>query len=102
MTTLRLKNGSDEFGPAVQIVMIHLRRLLDSGMGVVLYELACLCRDPNHKPWGQTGQELETLKLVERHEDRYTVNGSIRNVVLSAVEGDGLDMSLVDPVVKKL
>lgn len=95
---VKLKNGSEEFGPLVQVTMFRLRSLLDKGMGVVFYELVCLCRDRDHDPWGQTGQELQALKLVEHDGDRYRVHESIKNVVLSAAEGEGLDMSIVDPV----
>lgn len=93
-----LKNGSKEFRPAVAIVMLILNKLMEEGKGLVVYELAEICKDPDHKPWGTAiGNDLKGLKLAEEHEGLWHVCGTIRNIVLSAVEGEGLDMTVGNP-----
>lgn len=97
-TTVKLKNGTEEHGPLVSITMISLRGLMEAGMGVGLYELAELCKDNNHKLFGSTGDTLAKLNLVGLGGGKFTVHDSIRNIVLSAIEGEGLDMQLVNPI----
>jgi len=53
------------------------------------------CRDETHKLFGNTGEVLKKLGLVQ---DDDGVHTSIRNVVLSAVEGEGLGLILDSPV----
>lgn len=96
--TVRLKNGTDEVKPLVAIVMHSLHRLFDTGKGMVVYELASLCRNPDHKPFGSTGEELKSLELVSEANGKWYVHGSIRNIVLSAVQGEGLDMGIRSPL----
>lgn len=62
------------------------------------FELVQLCRHTEHRPFGRTGHDLATAGLIEHAAGRFTVHDSIRNVVLSAVEGDGLSMTLRNPV----
>lgn len=59
------------------------------------YELVMKCRDKNHQLFGNTGERLKKLRLIE--EDG-SIHGSIRNIVLSSAEGEGLEMTFKSPV----
>jgi len=92
MTTL--KNGTEEAEPLVTITMMCLRDLMGSDP-LAVYELVMLARDRNHELFGNARQRLEARSLVQ-HDGR--MHDSIRNIVLSAASGDGLDMVLQSPV----
>lgn len=94
METVILKNGAEEAKPAVMATMMSLRHLFDSEP-IVAYELVMKCRDPKHSFFGNTGDKLKQLSLVQP-DDR--VHDTIRNIVLSAAQGDGLDMTLGSPI----
>jgi len=91
---VRLKNGSEEAGAMVGVVMMSLRKLVETNP-IAFYELAMLSRNPHHELFGNTGKALSKLALLSA--DGH-VHNSIRNVVISAVEGDGMDMVLRSPV----
>jgi hypothetical protein len=96
--TVLLKNGSDEAKPLVATTLFVLEGLAKE-LPIVLYELAELCKDPAHKPFGRCGDDLVDRNLATRDEDgTYRVHNSIRNIVLSAVEGEEMDMTLGNPV----
>jgi hypothetical protein len=90
---MKLKNGSEELDGLVGVTMMSVRRLTQTHP-IAFYELVMLCRDPKHKLFGNTGQALNDLSLVTNGQ----VHDSIRNIVLSAIEGEGMDMTLVSPV----
>jgi len=94
MKTLVLKNGSEEAEPLVKVTMMSLRNLMETNL-IAFYELVCLCRDGKHQLFGNTGEVLGKFSLVSNGQ----VHDSIRNIVLSAAEGEGLDMRLTNPVV---
>ncbi len=54
-----------------------------------------LVLDPNHKFFGNTKDRLEALALVDANGG---IHDSIRNIVLSAIEGEDLEMRLTNPV----
>ena len=56
-----------------------------------------LCRDSEHKLFGITGHGLVKLGLIIKTPEGYNVHDSIRNIVLSAIEGDGANMTIIDP-----
>lgn len=93
MDTIRLKNGTEEAAPLVATMLITLR-LLATGQPIHLYELVEKARNRSHVFWGDIGKQLAKMKLVEVDG---SMNDSIRNIVLSAVEGDGLEMRVVSP-----
>lgn len=92
--TVLLQNGNTEAKGLVAIVMLTLRKMMQE-KPIVLYELVMLCRDRDHTLWGQTGTELMDYDLVQRDG---TVHSSIRNIVLSGTEGDGLELSIKNPI----
>jgi hypothetical protein len=74
--------------------MLSLQTLMDT-KPLVFYDLVMVCRDSAYRPFGNARQELNALGLWMSHET--APHDSIRNVVLSAVSGDGLDMTLGSP-----
>ena len=101
METILLKNGTTEVTSLVKVVTLSLRELLNQKGAAALsgatqfYDIVSLCRDSNYQVFGSNLQLLKNLALVG--EDG-RVHESIKNIVLSSVEGEGLEMSLVNPV----
>lgn len=96
---VRLRNGVKEHRPLVRTVSFVLKKLMDEGKGIVLFELVELCRKPGHKPWDEViGADLKALSLATETDGKWHVHSSIRNIVLSSVEGEGMNMTLVSPV----
>ena len=93
-TTVKLRNGAEEFKPLVAVTMMSLKSVMESNP-IAFYELACLARDRDHKLFGNTGEVLQARALVSAEG---TMHDSIRNIVLSAVEGDMLEMTLRSPI----
>ena len=87
--TVILKNGAEEALQLVHVAMVSLKKLINDEP-IVFYELVMCCRDRNHVPFGNTAEKLQARALFPIHD-------SIRNVVLSSVVGDGLDMALGNP-----
>ena len=100
METVDLKNGSSEAGPLVAVTMLSLNAVLEgngdalNGM-LAFYELVQKCKNPDHKIWSEAQSTLLMgLSLLDANGD---VHNSIKNVVLSAAQGDGLELSLGSP-----
>lgn len=93
MEMIKLKNGAEEVAAIVATVTMTLRKLFDT-QPIIAYELVMLARDATHTPWGATLGELKRAGLVGPDGRMHT---SIRNVVLSAVTGDGGNMVLGNP-----
>lgn len=91
METVRLKNGSEELKVLVNSTMFNLRSLLQNNP-TDFYDLVMVCRNKNY---GVTNRALlNRLGLMQGD----LVHTSIKNVVLSAVIGGGLDMTLTSPI----
>lgn len=94
MNVLKLRNGAEEAEPLVKVTMLSLQRLFQE-KPIVAYELRELCKNPQHQLFGNAGNDLKALNLVQ--EDG-RIHDSIRNIVLSAFEGEGLGMTMISPV----
>ena len=95
---VRLRNGSEEAVVLVNTIMMVIRGLFDNGKFMIFYELVETCRDRDHKLFGESGKQLEELRLISLIEDgKAHVHESIRNIVLSCAEGEGMGLSIVDP-----
>jgi hypothetical protein len=92
--TVMLRNGIEEPEVLVKVTMMSMHDLMETNP-IAVYELVSLCRDRSHPLFGNTGEVLKARALII---DSRTVHDSIRNIVVSAAEGDGLDMSLRSPV----
>lgn len=89
-----LKNGTQEALPLVKVTMASLRALIDE-KPFAFCELLMKCRNQNHKFRGKNSDVLKEFNLVQ---DDESIHDSVRNVVLSAVQGTGLDISLGSPI----
>lgn len=92
MKNLKLKNGSEAPDVLVASVMVSLRDLWDT-KPIVAFEFVSLCRDPKHELWSGKA-DLERANLIKDGK----VHDSIRDIVLSAVSGEGLSMTIDAPV----
>src|SRR3990167_887425 len=91
---LKLKNGSEVAQSIVVATMMSLDALINSNP-IAFYELVEKCRDSKHEMFGNTKEVVAKWALIDMNG---SVHSCIKDVVLSAVEGDGLDMSLGRPV----
>lgn len=98
----KLKNGTEEVSALVAITMLTIRGIwnnLSQGGPIAFYELVQICKDNDHEPFGDMGELLCKSGLVTRFAaGTFEVSTSIKNIVLSAAEGEGFDIQLVDPV----
>jgi len=100
MQITKLKNGTEEAAPLVTVTMVSIQHLWDSGLpGVLaLSDLVQICRrDPKYQKFGSNEDTLKKLALLQSRGD---VHDSIRNIVLSAFSGEGLELTLGSPVAK--
>lgn len=101
-----LRTGIQEASALVKIVALQLREMMNpdlekgARMGdmLALYDLVSKCRDRNYQFFGNNEELLIQRGLVERSGH---VHDSVRNIVLASVEGDGMDMRLVNPATGK-
>ncbi len=94
MDTVKLKNGSEEAEVIVKATIISLRSLFQNTF-IALFELTEKCKNENHVIFGNNADIIKGYGLCQSDE---SVHDSIKNVVLSAIEGEGLEMKLVSPV----
>lgn len=94
MKTLTLKNGSTEVEGLV-VVTLHALTTLTQEDPIALYELWEKCKDHKHTMWADTAEELKKRNLTQPDG---SVHGSIRNIVLSAITVEGLDIHLDSPL----
>lgn len=92
--TVLLKNGVEEVSVFVSATMLVLNRLVEEEP-VAALDLAMRCRDSDYEFFADNEEILRDRKLIEKHG---TIHSSIRNVVLSAFEGDGFDIVLQSPI----
>jgi len=89
-----LKNGAKEVAVLVSVTMRDLRELRTEDI-IAFDGLVMKCRDGNHKLFGNTEEFLKSKAMLERNGQPYNV---VKNIVLSAVTGDGLDKKLGSPL----
>lgn len=94
MEMMKLKNGTEEAKPVVAITQMSIREVWQDNP-LAIYDLHSKCQDPDYEFFGDNGEILKRLNLVQSDG---RIHQSIKNVVLSMVEGEGMDMTLVSPV----
>jgi len=94
METIKLRNGTEEVAGLVTMVSLTVRELFDNEP-IVAYELAMKARDQDHECFGNSGDKL--IKLALMNADG-SMHDSVRNIVLSMFQGEGLNIALVSPV----
>ena len=90
----QLRNGTSEFRPLVILIHSVLDGLLKKDP-VSFYEIVQKARNRDHVMFGKSGQVCKDISLLKPDD---SMHGSIRNIILSSVAGDGLSMRLVSPV----
>lgn len=90
-----LKNGAEEFGPLVAGTILTLERLFEDAP-IEAYEAVQIARDRTHVPFAATG--LVAKNIIEPRDEGFVMHDSTRNVILSAVRGEGFDLVLGDPI----
>jgi hypothetical protein len=93
LQNITLRNGSSEPKMIVVATMRSLKSLMETDIAAFC-ELVRKCRNQSHKIDSDVVPTLEAKRLISND----AVNESIKNVVLSAVEGENMDMVLVDPI----
>src|SRR3990167_5007413 len=83
---VKLKNGSEVAQSIVVATMMSLEALINSNR-IAFYELVEKCRDSKHEMFGNTKEVVAKWALICSDG---SVHSCIKDVVLSAVEGDGL------------
>jgi hypothetical protein len=105
--TVTLRSGIEASEPLVRITMATLGHFMEKSP-VSFYEFVMLCRDREHVAWGNCAKDFPegfmepiTQGSVPASPGPYDpvgrVNHCIREIVRDAVEGDELEMRLVDP-----
>lgn len=97
ITTVALRNGTQEAKPLVAVLAMVLPDLMKENP-IAFVELVALCRDPSHQLFGNTGEVLRARQLIDTEGK---VHDSCRNIILSSVEDDSLDMMLVSPIARE-
>lgn len=92
--TVILKNGATEAEPLVNTIMYALKCLFDE-KPVAFLELVTKCRDGSHQWFGSAEQICKDYTLIPSDG---RIHDSIKNIVLSAIEGEGLGMVLGSPL----
>lgn len=93
-----LKNGNEVPRVSVNAAMLSLRSL-EREDPITLFGLHAFCRDRNHIFFTGSAGKLMRLGLLSKLEGGdYFVNEVTRAIVLSAVEGEGLDIRVVSPL----
>lgn len=79
----------------VNVIVMILTNLTESNP-IAFYEAVMIARDHHHKPFGDTGEELRHRNIIELDGRMRDIT---RSVILSATEGEMLDLGIVNPVV---
>jgi hypothetical protein len=97
-----LRNGSSEKELLVAVTMFTLKSLLEdknpetaAGSAIAFYELVQKCEDPSHEIFASVTKVL--LKERALLDASGAVHSSVRNIVLSAKRGEGLELYLGSP-----
>jgi len=91
-----LKNGARVPKAIVVTTMMSLEKLFQNDP-ILAYELTMLCRNPQHRLFGNSLDELKRRAFVN---SAGCVHKTVRDVVLSAVTGEDVDLILESPVKK--
>ena len=93
METVLLRNGAVEASPLVTTVAQSVKSLHKTHF-LAAYELLMKARDGDHACIGTTGDRLVSLGLLQANG---SMHASVRNVVLSMGEGEGIHVRFVSP-----
>jgi len=91
---VKLRNGTVVSEAAMVTTMMNLRALKEEN-NIAFYEFVQKCKNPQHSIFGGTSTEKIISEAGLMSEGK--ISEDIRNVALSAIEGEALDIHLVNP-----
>ena len=94
MQVIKLKNGSTELEPLIQATMLNINTLVEKDP-LAIIDLVLKARDNSYQFFGDAEATLQRMGLIQKGG---RIHQSIKNIVLSAAEGEGLDISIGNPV----
>lgn len=99
---IRLKNGGRAERAAIVTIMDSLSDLQKSTAGITaLWDLVRVCRDHSFVITSDNSRKTLVRRGLIKHfnaDGSAVVHDSIRDVVMSAVQGNGLNMRIVSPI----
>ena len=98
MEQVKLKNNTEEPAQLVAVTMTSLKHIWNSGIPgiLMLSDLVQICRDDKkYRKFGNNEDELKKCALLQANGRPHD---SVRNIVLSAFTGEGLDLTLGSPI----
>jgi hypothetical protein len=99
MNTVELKNGTTHLASFVSSIRSAIQHLFYDEP-IAFNELVQLCRSPAHPIWKSSTRVLIEYSLLTKTTTGFIVHDGIRDIVLSATEGNGPNLKLVSPVRK--
>ncbi len=95
---VKLRNSKiEELRILVDAIYTSLKRLLKE-QPIAFYDIVMIARDKDYKPFGKNEEVLCQLALINSDN---SMHASTRNIILASVEGDILDIKLVNPIMKE-
>jgi hypothetical protein len=94
MKVLRLRNETDEPEAMVTLMFSALQDLMNENT-TLFYELVMKCREPGYQLSKVDEGALKDLAFIP---ESGRIHDTIRNIVLSATEGEGLSLRIVSPL----
>lgn len=93
METVKIRGGFEHVKVLVTRTVVSVSHLMKE-KPIAFYELVMKCRDRDHKLFGSAGAELRAMSLMS---DDGSMHAAIKEIVLAATEGDGLDLKMRSP-----
>jgi hypothetical protein len=94
MEMILLKNGFKEPDKLVKVITLSLQSLMRD-LPIVFLDFVEFCQDSQCQI---DKKKKEVLKKRGLLEDNGAIHDSIKNIVLSSVKGEGMDMRLTNPI----
>ncbi len=93
---IKLKNGTEVPKILAYIICKAIEAMWNGDEFMHCYSLAMHCRDPKNKLSDNTQKKLRQKALIVNDE----IPEEVKNIMLCAFEGDGLDMAICSPFLK--
>lgn len=99
MEMVKLRTGYEAVQPVLIATKISVESLFEKGiLGITsLYDLVMVARDPKYvdKLFESNLEMLQGLALIDSNK---TMHDEIRQCILALIEGEGMDMKMVNPL----
>lgn len=95
---VKLRNSKiEELRILVDTIYSSLEKLFKENLDA-FYDITLIARDKSYKHFGRNGEILCRLGFINRDN---SMHDSIRNIILASVEGDMVELKLVNPIQKE-